>query len=98
MYTFALVEAEEIGVTTKGPGQPGLLKICCSVRREAGGIYYGENTFGLYVNDYNGAAFVPFARQSWLYRSPAVDPNVRFRSDGGQGPLATAQRIVSRNR
>lgn len=64
IYEAALVSNDHIRVTANGPGEPALLSACRRIRREAGTLYYSSNTFELKLESYNGAAFVPWARQA----------------------------------
>ena len=78
IYKYALLEHEEIGITSKGPGQPSLLRVCRGIRREATGIYYSENNFKLYVEDYKGADFAALGRHSSHYCYRDTTSNITF--------------------
>lgn len=56
--------------------------VCRSVRAETRSIYYSENSFELLVRNYNGAAFVPFARQFWPFSCRLGLTNVTFQLTG----------------
>lgn len=78
IFDFAVVEPSAIRVTSKGLDQPALLKTCRQIRREAGTIYYGSNEFDICLERYNGAAFVPFARQARRFDTRYQEQSIRF--------------------
>ncbi|KAF2168219.1 hypothetical protein M409DRAFT_53518 [Zasmidium cellare ATCC 36951] len=83
IYRFSLVEPEKLDIKPDGPGEPSLLRVCKSIRNEGRSIYYVENRFNLLLNDFNGADFTPFLRQSNRFsRQPAKYDNVIFDMNG----------------
>ncbi|GIZ46507.1 hypothetical protein CKM354_000963300 [Cercospora kikuchii] len=71
IYRYALIKTKPMKVTSKGPGEPSLLRVCNRIRREARSIYYAENEFELHLEDFDGEALVPFKNQysyfsNWL--------------------------------
>nr|OQO28107.1 hypothetical protein B0A51_05306 [Rachicladosporium sp. CCFEE 5018] len=56
-----------ISVTSEGPGEPALLRVCRQIRRETLRIPHTENDFLVRIVHYDGAALAPFARQHERY-------------------------------
>ncbi|KAI5367999.1 hypothetical protein Slin15195_G031330 [Septoria linicola] len=67
IYRYALVDTGDLEITSTGPGEPSLLRVCKRVRNEASSIYYAENNFDLQIQRFNGADLQPFIRQSSRY-------------------------------
>lgn len=75
IYRYVILDDDEIEVTSKGPGEPALLRTCTEIRQESIGLYYCENEFDLRIEHWNGLALLPFMMQYAKYgRSHQTTP------------------------
>ncbi|KAK5136979.1 hypothetical protein LTR08_001486 [Meristemomyces frigidus] len=77
IYRYALVNANGVCITSSGPGEPALLRICTALRKESRAIYYSENNFRLHVHSYKGAWCAKFDAQYRPFQ-PAFPGKARF--------------------
>lgn len=74
IYNYALVEEGPISIPHTGIFPPGLLSVCRQIHKEASSVYYTENVFHARIENYNGAAFVPFSAIVDKYRGSSPRP------------------------
>lgn len=72
IYRYTLHASDWLVVDGRMPEEPGLLSACRQIRTEASPIYYFENWFHIWINDYNGEVTWLLRKKWWVYKRPLL--------------------------
>lgn len=72
IYRYTLHASDWLVVDGNMPEEPGLLSACRQIRTEASPIYYFENWFHIWINNYDGEVTWLLRKKWWVYKRPLL--------------------------